>query len=282
MARSFSFIGIFLASLLIGGCSSWGGLKLINKSHRLIMYTVNEVDYPPSKLRDDLPSTLPFPSMSSTQAQALLINLRYYNENFATRENTPVFWASDVQYIAPRLQRSISRVQAGERLVLVYKSRPPGNLVRTSLRHTLVLWHDAIGINVLVGEIRRPLVSKNIVSEYTGWQKIDDIDMDQLHNRISLTVHKPYHIKNVNGIDYDSWAFVAVQNINGLIYNMEEEERKAKQKLQTKIKPHSPAPDVREPSITKETPKDAKHDDDANNAETPSEAGKTPQANRSP
>ena len=211
-----------LALALVGAaCKSWGDIELVGTDYKVRIYAVDGADYPSSGKNSELLLPLKaFPKLSLKQMKALLSNLRFYNYNVFSNKARDVFYESDVDYLAPRLLRALKQleqIKSKQRLIVIYKNVPPGNLVRTSLRSTMVFWHDKQGLNILIGEIRKPLLSENLVYPYSDWDEAEPIDINEPIEGISLVASPPYQRKQLGKLEHNTWLLLPVSALNSLL-----------------------------------------------------------------
>ena len=214
-----SYLRLCLCPLLLFvlGCKSWSGLELINTGYKVRIYSIDSESYPSGENAELLPKAQAFPKLNLKQMKAILSSLRFYNYSVFSEEERDVFYESDVNYLAPRILRAIEQIKSKQRLVVIYKNLPPGNLVRTSLRSTMLFWYDKQGFNIFLGEIRRPLLSENLVYQYPDWEKRGAVKINNSQDGIQLIAKYPYKRKQLNKLDQDSWLLLSHSNINSLM-----------------------------------------------------------------
>ena len=200
------------------------------------IYAVDGEDYPKGENSELLPPLRAFPKLSLKQMKALLSNLRFYNYNVFSDEARDVFYESDVDYLAPRILQAKSQMKAKQRLIVIYKNVPSGNLVRTSLRSTMLLWNDKQGLNILIGEVRKPLLSEGLVYQYPDWDNADPIDINNPREGISVIAESPYRRKQLNKLGHSTWLVLPLSDLNLLLPKKKELESKEKNEVEPEIK----------------------------------------------
>ncbi len=215
---------IFVCSCLECGGGSFG--KLLNKDHNVQIFLVDGSDAPLGDKADRISSSKSFPeNLKPEEMGVILEGLRYFNYRIFSVKSRPVFYEKDIQYLVPRLMKTLPRVRKGQRIFLVHRDMPPGNLIRTSLRNTMLLWNDKNGLNILFGEIRSLLLSKNLVYPNASWTEATEIDMDNPAAGISLEIKEPYERKELDGLEYSTWVFIPLRKIPLLLKKKIERQR---------------------------------------------------------
>ena len=207
-----------LALALLGlACKSWDGIHLLNTGYKVRLYATDAGDYPTGKNSELLPPVRAFPKLSLSQMKALLSTLYFYNYNVFSDDAREVFYEGDINYLAPRILKAITQIKNNQRLIIIYKNIPPGNLARTSLRSTMAVWNDKQGLNILIGEVRKPLLSEGLVYPYKDWDKVEPIDINNPMDGISLVAKSPYRRKQLNKLDHNTWILLPLSDINSLL-----------------------------------------------------------------
>lgn len=207
---------ILTLALLGGGCKSLGDAHLVNRDYKVRIYAVDSENYPSEENSDLLPPLKIFPKLNLKQMKAVLSNLRFYNYNVFSDKAREVFYQDDVDYLAPRILRARNRMKKKQGFIIVYKNFPVGNLVRTSLRTTMLLWNDKQGVNIFIEEVRKPLISEDLVYQYSDWDKIEAIDIKNPRYGINLVAAPPYLRKDLDQLSHSTWLVLPLSALPSL------------------------------------------------------------------
>ncbi len=222
LTRNFLFAGLF--AFFICSCYSYmENLRPLGGGYRDRFYAVPQEDYlivEEENLEDEdtefFSKPKPLPNLTKEKWMAILGNLQVRNYDLFSARIQPVFYKEELSYLLSRLVQATKRVKAGERLVVVYKSTLHGNLARTTLRNSFVLWNDKNGLNILINEVRRPLISEDLVHQYPSWHLIKQVSVENPLQNLSLNISQPYYKKSLGDREYESWICIALKDIGRL------------------------------------------------------------------
>ena len=204
---------IFL--VVISSCKSWGDVTVLKQDSKLHLYGVDADDYLSN--HNNISPIKKFPKLSVKELRTLLKELRFSNFNIFSSRRSRVFYKKDLDYLVPRILQSIARIQDNDRMIVIYKTIPDGNLMYTSLRTTMVLWYDQEGFNLIIGEVRKPLLSEKFISHYEDWHETDPIDVYGDNNEINLVLKAPFYAKQLEFLQHNTWAVITLADLQSLI-----------------------------------------------------------------
>ena len=221
MLNSLKNILFGLIILIIINCATLRNATLLNQGDKIRIYAIDATEYVKGVEKNILQSTKKIPSLTDEQLNILFESLFFHDNNFFSGDPRPVLYKDDLIYVVPRIKKSITKVKPGQSMLIVYKRLSDGNLVRTTLRTTILFWYDKNGYNIALGESRKILLSEDLYTQYKKWGDIDRINAKDIYKSISLDVKKPFTHKEIENRSHDFWVYLNKTGIDYLVNNHE-------------------------------------------------------------
>ena len=221
MLNSLKNILFGLIFLIIINCATLRNATLLNQGDKIRIYAIDATEYVKGVEKNILQSTKKIPSLTDEQLNVLFESLFFHDNNFFSGDPRPVLYKDDLIYVVPRIKKSITKVKPGQSMLIVYKRLSDGNLVRTTLRTTILFWYDKNGYNIALGESRKILLSEDLYTQYKKWGDIDRINAKDIYKSISLDVKKPFTHKEIENRSHDFWVYLNKTGIDYLVNNHE-------------------------------------------------------------
>ena len=210
--------------------------KTLSLSYKAHIYAVNAESYPEIEFVSDLPEAKKFPKLSLEEIEKFLANLYYYNYDLDNAVSHPIFDKNDIKYLSRKILKVTKKIEKNQRLFLIYKNIPVGNLVRTVLRTTAFIWYDKYGINFYLGNAREAFISRDLLHQNSDWSNVDPSELSERIEALSLAVSEPYYKKKWNDVELETWVYISRSSLLKLKLdkhekNLEEDQSKEEDKF---------------------------------------------------
>ncbi len=215
------FFLLFIFVLINTQCATLRNATLLNQGDKVRIYSIRANEYLEGVNPIAITTTQKFPELNEEQLLIIFENLFFHDSNYFSGHPRPVFYKDDLKYLIPRIKKSMYKISPGKSILVVYKRLPDGNLVQTTLRTTFLFWYDKHGINIALGEVRKIILSEDLIKQYKKWGDIDSIDASDLSLTVSLDVKKPFTHKELENRSRDFWVYLNIADIDTLLKNRE-------------------------------------------------------------
>ena len=225
------FFPIFLASFfgLIHCNTTFGNMKTLVEGSKAGVFVLDGKKYPKSlEIKKELKPGRKFPALTRENFIAILGNLKFKKDGFWGTRKGALFYQEELDQLAGMLAEVLPRVQPHQRLVLIAHHDPDTSVLSRRERVTALLWADAEGVHLVLGEVREEMPLDEFFDE-AEWQAISPIEMKSSGDSDSELLPSPdFTYKKIKGVTHKLWAVFNYETIAKIELRRESGEKKPK------------------------------------------------------